>query len=95
MNGTHLTGLEGTNPLGFLAALGVQAVFMDEDERPRLWWSADVTPHAIVDDGFTVERIADQDARPRRPLAGLLRDKSTPDRRLAYPKGRRAQACAR
>ena len=60
MNGTHLTGLEGTNPLGFLAALGVQAVFMDEDERPRLWWSTDVTPHAIVNDSFTVERIADQ-----------------------------------
>ena len=24
MNGIHLTGLAGTNPLGFLAALGVQ-----------------------------------------------------------------------
>ena len=35
MNGTHLTGLEGTNPLGFLAALGVQTVFSDEDEQPR------------------------------------------------------------
>ena len=27
MKGTHLPGLEGTNPLGFLAALGVQVAF--------------------------------------------------------------------
>ena len=60
MNGTHLTGLEGTNPLGFLAALGVQTVFSDEDEQPRLWWSTDVTAHAIVDDSFSVERITEQ-----------------------------------
>ena len=30
MNETHLTGLEGTNPLGFLAALGVQVAFASE-----------------------------------------------------------------
>ena len=60
MKGSHLTGLEGTNPLGFLAALGVQTTFEDEDIRPRLWWSDDVTPHAVVDDDFSVERIADQ-----------------------------------
>ena len=58
MNGTHLPGLEGTNPLGFLAALGVQVVFSNEDAQPRLWWSDDVTPHAIVDEAFTVERVA-------------------------------------
>ena len=44
MIGTHLPGLEGTNPLGFLAALGVQVAFANEDEQPRLWWSDDVTP---------------------------------------------------
>ena len=60
MSDTHLTGLEGTNPLGFLAALGVQTVFADEDEQPRLWWSTDVTPHAIVDEDFSIDRIADQ-----------------------------------
>ena len=58
MNGTHLPGLEGTNPLGFLAALGIQVAFSDEDEKPRLWWSDDVTPHALVDEEFTVDRIA-------------------------------------
>lgn len=58
MNGTHLPGLDGTNPLGFLAALGVQVAFADEDEQPRLWWSADIAPHAVVDKAFTVDRIA-------------------------------------
>ena len=62
MNETHLTGLEGTNPLGFLAALGVQVAFASEPRQPRLWWSDDVTPHAVVDGGgdFSTDRIADQ-----------------------------------
>ena len=60
MNGTHLRGLEGTNPLGFLAALGVQVAFTSDPEQPHLWWSDDIVPHAIVDGDFSVERIADQ-----------------------------------
>ena len=60
MNGTHLPGLEGTNPLGFLAALGVQVAFATEDEQPRLWWSDDVAPHAIVDEEFTVDSIVNR-----------------------------------
>lgn len=63
MNGVHLSGLEGTNPLGFLAALGVQVAFAPEPEQPRLWWSDDVTPHAVVDEAFTAERIADRALR--------------------------------
>ena len=60
MNATHLTGLEGTNPLGFLAALGVQVAFTSASRQPRLWWSDDVTPHAVVDGGFTIDGIADR-----------------------------------
>ena len=60
MNGTHLPGLEGTNPLGFLAALGVQVVFATEDKQPRLWWSNDVAPHAIVDDEFAADAIVER-----------------------------------
>ena len=60
MNQTRLTGLEGTNPLGFLAALGVQVAFASESEQPRLWWSDDVIPHAVVDEEFDLERIANQ-----------------------------------
>lgn len=60
MNGTCLSGLEGTNPQGFLAALGVQVAFSHEDEQPRLWWTDDLTPRAMVDEEFDIERIAEQ-----------------------------------
>ncbi len=60
MSGTHLPGLDGTNPLGFLAALGVQVAFANKEAVPRLWWSTDVVPHAIVDEMFTIDRIAAQ-----------------------------------
>ena len=71
--------MTGTNPLAFLAALGVQVAFAPESDQPRLWWSEDLVPHAIVDADFPVERIADQSmqvfalwkdspaVRPRRP----------------------------
>lgn len=58
MNETHLTGLEGSNPLGFLAALGVQVAFLSTSHQPRLWWSDDITPHAIVD--FPMDQIVSQ-----------------------------------
>ena len=61
--GTHLRGLEGTNPLGFLAGLGVQVLFDAESDQPKLWWSDDVIPHAIIDSGFPIERVADQALR--------------------------------
>ena len=60
MSGTHLTGLDGTNPLGVLAALGVQVAFEDASASPRLWWSEDVIPHAVVDGGFTIDQIVNR-----------------------------------
>lgn len=60
MDGTRLPGLEGTNPLGFFAALGIQVVFKMQPECPRLWWSDEITPRAVVDGRFTVEAIADK-----------------------------------
>ena len=60
MAGVLLTGLEGTNPLGFLAALGVQVVLALDAEKPRLWWSDDLVPHAVVDGEFSTVRIADR-----------------------------------
>ena len=60
MTATHLSGLEGTNPLGFLAALGVQVAFSLETRQPLLWWSDDITPHAVVSGEFDVEQLADQ-----------------------------------
>ena len=59
-SGIHLRGLEGTNPLGYFAALGVQVAFANNDAQPRLWWSDDVTPHAVVDKEYDLERIAER-----------------------------------
>ena len=53
-----MTGLEGTNPLGFLAALGVQVAFATKSTQPKLWWSDDVIPHAVTD--HTVDCIVEQ-----------------------------------
>lgn len=78
MDGTHLTGLHGTNPLGFLAALGVQVAFASEADHPRLWWSDGVTPHAVVDLDFSPKRIAD------RALSVFAKWKSSP---ALTPKG--------
>lgn len=60
MNGTHLEGLQGNNPLGFLAAIGVQVAFEGDAEQPRLWWTDDLTPHAVVDGAFSLERIVNR-----------------------------------
>ena len=55
---TELTGLEGNNPLGFLAALGVQELFRHSDNPPRLWWTDDAVSCAVVD--AEVDRIVEQ-----------------------------------
>ncbi len=49
MSGTKLAGLEGNNPLGFLAALGVQELFRHSENPPRLWWTDDAVSCAVVD----------------------------------------------
>ena len=82
-DGTHLPGLEGTNPLGFLAALGVQTAFAGEQEQPCLRWSEDVTPHAVVNHGFSVDRIAKQ------TLAVAARWKDSPALNPVRPDGAR------
>ncbi|MXZ34874.1 MAG: hypothetical protein F4Z21_06395 [Acidobacteria bacterium] len=58
MRGTHLNGLEGTNPFGFLAALGVQELFKESPEGPALWWTDATVPQARTD--FTVDAIVEQ-----------------------------------
>ncbi len=60
MSGTRLDGLEGTNPLGFLAALGVQVACAHESRQPCLWWSDDVTPRAIVDNRLGIDQIVNR-----------------------------------
>ncbi len=43
--------------MGLFAAIGIQVAFATEDRQPRLWWSDDVTPHAIIDKEFTIDLI--------------------------------------
>lgn len=63
MSDTHLKGLAGTNPLGFLAAVGIQVAFESEERRPRIWWSDDTVPHAVTDGDFTADAIAEAATR--------------------------------
>ncbi len=58
MTETELIGLEGNNPLGFLAALGVQELFRHTNNPPRLWWTDDAVSCAVVD--TEVDRIVEQ-----------------------------------
>lgn len=61
--GIRLDGLEGTNPLGYLAALGIQVAFACEEKQPSLWWTDDVTPRAVVDTDFGIDRITERALR--------------------------------
>ncbi|WP_419918084.1 hypothetical protein [Candidatus Poriferisocius sp.] len=60
MTNTHLTGLEGTNPLGFFAALGVQVALEESGSASCLWWSDDAVPYAIVEESVSIEEIVDR-----------------------------------
>ena len=58
--GTRLPGLEGNTPLGFLAALGVQALFSADENQPMMWWTDDAIPVAVIGGSYTVERVIEQ-----------------------------------
>lgn len=48
MKELNLTSMKATNPLGYLAALGAQAVFADSDAMPKLHWTNDAFSHAVI-----------------------------------------------
>lgn len=59
-SGVVLTGLDGTNPLAFFAALGVVSLpASNEQETTWLSWTDDVIPHPVVDGYESVEALAD------------------------------------
>ena len=45
-NELALPALEGTNPLGFLAALGVLDALAARIDGATLWWTDELVPHA-------------------------------------------------
>ena len=87
MNGTHLEGLEGDNPLGFLAAIGVQVAFEHDVQQPRLWWTEDITPHAVVDEAYTLDRIVDRASRTFADWGASYSVRPTRSDGSAIPKG--------
>ena len=60
MKGTHLPGLVGTNPLGFLAALGMQVALLETGISSHLWWRTGVSPTAVVSENVTARDVAEQ-----------------------------------
>jgi hypothetical protein len=84
MTSLLLTGLDGANPLGFLAALGVLNVLSDgasTDVTPTLAWAYRGSWRPIVssgDDGMTVEALA------KKVMADLATWKKEPAIDLEY-----------
>lgn len=82
-----LTGLDGSNPLGFLAGLGVLNTLADRGGRPTLSWQPGVW-HAVVED----DTLRDRDAL----IAALVQDRATWSDEgclaLKYTKGKKASA---
>lgn len=58
-NGIVLRGLPGDNPMGFLAALGVQAALTEHDDHHRLHWSDEPIPRAVVSPKRDLAEIAE------------------------------------
>ena len=58
-NGIVLRGLPGDNPMGFLAALGVQAALAERDDHHRLHWSDEPIPRAVVSPKRDLAEIAE------------------------------------
>ena len=53
-----LRGLPGDNPLGFLAALGVQVALDDQGVRHRLHWTDDPIPRPVVSPALDFRDVA-------------------------------------
>jgi hypothetical protein len=54
-----LPALEGTNPLGFFAALGAVDALTVADNRPTLRWTDELVPHAVISGSGDLEFILD------------------------------------
>ena len=55
---TLLPGLPGDDPLGFLAAMGVQVALADQGADPRLHWTDDPIPRPVLSPARDLEEVA-------------------------------------
>lgn len=94
---TPLRGLPGDNPLGFLAALGVQAALAEQDLDHKLRWTDDPIPHPVVSPALGLEGIANVVlAASERWLSGpALSEALDPKLKLKPPHIREYLSCAR
>jgi hypothetical protein len=59
MNDVELPALSGTNPLGFLAALGVLDAVYSVRPEASLRWTDELVPHALIGDAGDLDLILD------------------------------------
>ena len=84
MNELALPALEGTNPLGFLAALGVLDALTAENPDATLRWTDELVPHAVVGGARDLDTLLDVVDRDREAwrdsaLLGFPQDSPLPD----------------
>ncbi len=84
MNELALPALEGTNPVGFLAALGVLDALSSENPDAALWWTDELVPHAVVGGISGLDLLLDMLDRDREEwrdsaLLGFPEDSPLPD----------------
>ncbi len=65
MNEVDLPALEGTNPLGFLAALGVLDALTSANSDAALRWTDGLVPHAVVGGVSDLDKLLDVIDRDR------------------------------
>lgn len=70
----ELTGLEGTNPLGFFASLGLLDVVTRQRDpaapMPRLWWTDEIDPQARLEGVGAIDELVDLVIRDREQWFG-------------------------
>jgi len=69
MNEVALPALEGTNPLGFLAALGVLDALACANSGATLRWTDELVPHAIIGSVGDLDMLLDVLDRDREAVA--------------------------
>jgi len=68
----ELTGLDGSNPLGFLAALGVISLPGESAmPPPTLEWTEGMIPHAVVSGFASIDEVVDRAMAERERLRGI------------------------
>ena len=84
MKEVALRALEGTNPLGFLGALGVLEALTCENPDATLRWTDELIPHAIIGGVSSLDLLLDVVDRDREMwrdsvLLGFPKDSPLPD----------------